>query len=390
MALMAGMACLRICIEHGARWAALEGISPAKIDKTASGYIDQRWRSPRRHGRVAPGAYVLIDPVAEFLDGEEMRQMAAELQLRLFGTQGRDDLCMVIFEGEEEDVLRFSTLSEEALLAMRGGEPPPPAGRTRLVDRDGVRELAPWGSTPRTVTEKSNVDGVAPIRLGWRAIYSLATQRFESSEIQPYVRAGEAKPQEDADHLDRDLAMLDRAVAALEGDPSLRVWVRVRLWSVARAGLREICQDRFAAIPLAMRDRIAAMVYDVPRDLPFSALAPLRDIVGHNFARVGLRVSDPGFYVQAVPDGLAHAVVLQLPEEDEKIRLQKAHQFLSARAQYVSRGLRLGLGGVRSARELELARRMGAHTVKGPLVSALFATPVSEQEVSLAELPLRT
>jgi hypothetical protein len=388
---MAGMACLRICIEHGARWAALEGITPAKIDKTASGYIDQRWRPPRRHGRVAPGAYVLIDSVAPFLDGEELRQMAAELQLRLFGTQGRDDLCMLTFEGEEDDVLRFSTLSEEALLAMRGGgEPPPPTGRTRLVGRDSIRELAPWGSTPRTVAEKPKVEDAAPIRLGWRGIYGLAAQRFESSEIQPYVKPGEAEPQEDADHLDRDLAMLDRAVAALEGDPRLRAWVGVRLWSVARGGLRETCQRRFAAIPLSVHERIAAMVYDVPRDLPFSAIAPLRDIVGPNFARVGLRVNDPGFHVQAVPDGLAHAIVLQLPEEDEKKRLQKIHQFLSARTPYVNRGLRLGLSGVRGPRELELARRLGAHTVTGPLVSALFATPVSEQDLPLADLPLRT
>jgi len=36
------MACLRICIEHGARSVTVDGVTPAKIDKTASGYIDLR------------------------------------------------------------------------------------------------------------------------------------------------------------------------------------------------------------------------------------------------------------------------------------------------------------------------------------------------------------
>lgn len=386
---MAGMACLRICIEHGARSVTLDGVTPAKIDKVASSYIDVNWRAPRRHGRVGPGAYVLIDPAADTLNGEELRQMAAELQVHLFGTQGQQDLCMLTFEGDEEQVLRFTTLPEEELLAMRGGsEPPPPEGRTRIVSQDGVRELAPWGSTPRVVAEQAQADAT-PVRLGWRGVYSLPTQRFEASQIQPYLKPGEAEPQNDADFLDRDLLALDRAVAALEGDPRIRAWVGVRLWSVARGGLRETCRERFSAIPDSVRERLGAMVYDAPRDLPFSTIGPLRDLVQPFFARVGLCVNDPGFYVQALPDALAHCVIFQLPEEDEKARMLKAHRFLSARSQYLPRKIRVGLAGVKAPRELELAHKMGAHIVKGPLVSALFATPVADQTLPLTELPLR-
>ncbi|PTT76655.1 hypothetical protein DBR41_25000, partial [Pseudomonas sp. HMWF010] len=143
------MACLRICIEHGARAAAVQGVTPSRIDRTAALYIEARWPPPRRFGQVAPGAYVLVDPNADALDGEELKQIAEELQVRLFGTDGRDDLCMLTYEGDEAEVLRFSCLAEAELLAMRGGEPPPPVGRTRVVTRDGVQELASWGSTPR-------------------------------------------------------------------------------------------------------------------------------------------------------------------------------------------------------------------------------------------------
>lgn len=385
---MGGMACLRICIEHGARETSVEGVTPAKIDRVSSAYIEAHWPPPRRYGRVAPGAYVLVDPNATSLDGEELRNMATELQLRLFGVEGRDDLCMLTFEGDEEHVLRFSSLSEEDLLAMRAGDPPPTPGRTRLIRRDAVSELAPWGSTPRTAAAKPKVEAHAEIQLGWRGVYTLANQRFESSEIQVVRKPGVAEPQDDAEFAEQDLIAFDRAIAALEGSPSLKVRVTVRIWSVARSGMREAYQARFSALPDALRARMAAVVYDVPRDLPFSAVAPLRDLVLPNFARVDLRVIDPGFHCQALPEGLAHGVVLQLEGEDEKTRLMKIHRFLSERANYVGRRLRQGLSGVRTARELELARRMGAQTVKGPIVSGLFAAPVAEQELPFAELPL--
>ncbi|MDR6624266.1 hypothetical protein J2728_000561 [Caulobacter segnis] len=337
---------------------------------------------------MAPGAYVLVDPHTDYLDGDELRGMAQELQLRLFGTQGRDDLCMLTFEGDEEQVLKFSTLTEEELLAMRGGKPPPPEGRTRVIRGDGVAELAPWGSTPRVVAAKPKVEAPIPIQLGWRGVYNLGGQKFESSEIMVARKPGAPEPQDDAEFAEHDLLAFDRAVTALEADHGLKAWVGVRMWSVVRAGIREAYQARFTALSPSVRERMAAVIYEVPRDLPFSAIAPLRDLVLPNFARVDLRVLDPGFYCQAVPEGLAHGVVLQLEGDDEKARLRKVHRFLSDRKVYAARRLRQGLAGVRNARELELARRMGANTVKGPFISGLFAAPVAEQEAPIDELPL--
>lgn len=384
---MGGMACLRICIEHGARESAVEGVTPAKIDKTSSAYIEAHWPPPRRYGRVAPGAYVLVDPHAEYLDGEELRNMAMELQLRLFGTQGRDDLCMLTFEGDEEQVLKFSSLSEEELLAMRGGKPPPPEGRTRVIRGDGVAELAPWGSTPRVVAAKPKVEAPTPIHLGWRGVYNLGSQKFDSSEIMVVRKAGSPEPQDDSEFADADLLAFDRAVTALEADPSLKGWVGVRMWSVVRAGIRETYQARLAALSPSVRERLAAVIYEVPRDLPFLAIAPLRDVLP-NFARVDLRVHDPGFYCQTVPEGLAHGVTLQLEGDDEKSRLLKIHRFLTDRKVYATRRMRQGVSGVRNARELELARRMGANTVAGPFICGLFAAPIDEQEAPIDELPL--
>jgi len=337
---------------------------------------------------VAPGAYVLVDPNADYLDGEELRNMASELQLRLFGTQGRDDFCMLTFEGEEEQVLKFSTLTEEELLALRGEQPPPPEGRTRLVRGDGVHELAPWGSTPRMVAAKPKAEGAAPTQLGWRGVYNLGSSKFECSEIMVVRKPGDPEPQDDTEFAEHDLVAFDRAVAALEADPALKACVGVRIWSVVRPGIREAYQARLSAMSNSIRERMAAVIYEAPRDLPFSTIAPLREVVLPNFARVDLCVLDAGFYCQAVPEGLAHGVVLRLEGDDEKSRLLKIHRFLSDRRIYAARRLRQGLSGVRSARELELARRMGANTIKGPFVSALFAAPLLEQETPIDELPL--
>jgi hypothetical protein len=271
---------------------------------------------------------------------------------------------------------------------MRGGKPPPPEGRTRVIRGDSVQELASWGSTPRKVAAKPKAEAPTPIYLGWRGVYNLANQKFESSEIMVVRKPGAPEPQDDFEFAEHDLLAFDRAVAALEADPTLKAWVGVRMWSVVRAGIRDGYQARLTALSPDVRERLTAVVYEVPRDLPFSAIAPLRDLVQPNFARVFLKIHDAGFYCQAVPEGLAHGVVLQLEGDDEKSRVLKIHRFLNDRKVYTGRRLRQGLAGVRNARELELARRMGANTVKGPFISGLFAAPVAEQEAPIDELPL--
>jgi len=386
---MGGMACLRICIEHGAREASADGVTPGKIDRTAALYIESRWPSPRRFGQVAPGAYVLIDPHADFLDGEELKQIASELQLRLFGTQGRDDLCMLTYEGDEKEVLRFSSLPEAELLSMRGGEPPPPVGRTRVITREGVHELAPWGSTPRGVAQAVADDTDGP-RLGWRGVYNPVTEYFEGSQPQFMLRAPEKTVLEDSDYMRSDLAMLDANVAVLQRQPNLCAQTDFRMWSMVRISLREVYQAKLASLSRAVVGQLSAQVYDVPRDLPFSAIAPLRDLLRPVFQRVELRIEDPGFNVRAVPAGLIDGVVLQLSGTDELQRLLSLRRFLSARRQYLDLKLRQGVTGLRSRREFDLCRELRLSSVSGPFVSAPFGEPLQEQALQYADLPLRT
>lgn len=385
---MGGIACLRVCIEHGARETAVDGVTPAKIDRTAALYIQTRWPPPRRFGQVAPGAYVLTDPHAEFLDGEELKQIASELQLRLFGTQGRDDLCMLTYEGDETEVLRFSTLAETDLLAMRGGEPPPPVGRTRVITRDGVRELASWGSTPRNVISAATGPAEGP-RLGWRGVFNPVSERFEASQPQFMSREPEKTVLEDSDYLRSDLAMLDASVAALNEQPSLHVQTDFRMWSMVRISLRNAYHAKLASLPPAAVKQLSAQVYDVPRDLPFSAIAPLRELLRPVFNRIELRTHDPMFNVQAVPPNLIDGVVLQMSGQDDLQRLMILRRFLSARRQYIGRKLRQGVAGLRSRRELDLCRELRLSSVSGPVVSAPFEEPLQEQAFPLTDLPFR-
>ncbi len=385
---MGGMACLRICIEHGAREASADGVTPGKIDRTAALYIETRWPPPRRFGQVAPGAYVLIDPNADFLDGEELKQIASELQLRLFGTQGRDDLCMLTYEGDEKEVLRFSSLPEADLLSMRGGEPPPPVGRTRVITRDGVHELAPWGSTPRNVAQVA-ADPTDGPRLAWRGVYNPVTEYFEASQPQFMLREPEKTVLEDSDYMRADLAMLDANVAALETQPDRRVQTDFRMWSLVRTSLRETYQAKLATLPSAVVEQLSAQIYEVPRDLPFSAIAPLRDLLRPVFNRIELRIEDAGFNVRAVPANLIDGVVLQLSGTDELQRLLTLRRFLSARRQYLDLKLRQGVTGLRSRREFDLCRELRLSSVSGPIVSGPFEEPLPQQAFSQTDLPLR-
>ncbi|WP_419318548.1 hypothetical protein ACN2C7_17065 [Caulobacter sp. ErkDOM-E] len=382
------MACLRICIEHGAQDASADGVTPGKIDRTAALYVESRWPPPRRFGQVAPGAYVLVDPNAEFLDGEELKQIASELQLRLFGTQGREDLCMLTYEGDETQVLRFACLPEAELLSMRGGEPPPPVGRTRVVTRDGVQELASWGSTPRNVAQAA----VGPLdgpRLGWRGVYNPVTEYFEASQSQFMLREPEKTVPDDSQYMQSDLAMLDANVAALEQQPDLRLQTDFRMWSLVRASLREAYQARLSSLSPSVVDQLSAQVYETPRDLPFSAIAPLRDLLRPMFQRIELRIEDAGFNVRAVPANLIDGVVLQLSGADELQRLLSLRRFLSARRQYIDLKLRQGVTGVRSRREFDLCRELRLSSVSGPFVTAPFSEPLLEQAFPHPGLPFR-
>jgi len=385
---MGGMACLRICIEHGARSAGLQGVTPGRIDRTAALYIEARWPPPRRFGQVAPGAYVLVDPNADALDGEELKQIAEELQVRLFGTDGRDDLCMLTYEGDEAEVLRFSCLAEAELLAMRGGEPPPPVGRTRVVTRDGVQELASWGSTPRHAgrAEAGPADGP---RIIWRGVYNPVSERFETSQPQRIAREPVRTVIEDGDYMKADLAMLDTVVAALQSQPGVRLHTDFRMWSLARASLRDTYHDRLSGLTAALASRVVAQVYDVPRDLPFLAIAPMRELLRSVFSRIEVRVQDPAFNVRAVPVNLIDGVVLELSGTDEVQRLLILRKFLSGRRQYLELKLRQGVAGIRTRRELDLCRELRLSSVSGPAVSAPQEEPFPDIALPHTELPFR-
>ncbi len=383
---MSGMACLRICIEHGARLVG-GGVTPARIERPAILYLEAHWKAPRRQGRVSPGAYVLVDPQVSQLDGEELRRMASDLQLRLFGTEGRNDLCMFSFDGDEAAVLEFARLSEDELLAMRDGAPPPPEGRTRLIRGSEVTELS---KGYQSVPAPRPVEPAAPAaRICWRGVYMVAAQRFSGSTTQMIVKAKETAPLDDAEHMARDFACLDVAVAAARQRPDVHLTVGLRLWSMVRVSLRDAYQARLTALEPQVAARLSFMIYDMPREMPFSAINPIKDLLHPVSKQLIVRVNDPEFYVQTLQEGLVQGVVLNLEGELDPQRLAAVQRFLSQRPQYAARKLRQGVSGLRSRRELELCRDMGAYLALGPVVSALVDAPVAETPYALTDLPYR-
>ena len=139
----------------------------------------------------------------------------------------------------------------------------------------------------------------------------------------------------------------------------------------------------------AVAGRLCAQVYDVPRDLPFLAIAPMRELLRPVFSRVEVRVQDPGFNIRAVPVNLIDGVVLELSGTDEVQRLLALRKFLSGRRQYLDLKLRQGVAGLRTRREFDLCRELRLSAVSGPAVSAPLEEPLSDMAFSHAELPFR-
>src|ERR1700739_3869190 len=109
---MVAVACLRIVA--GASVPAANA-SAAVVGKLTGAFLDTRCAWPRRHGRIRVDAFLLADPRALEFDADELRALASELQVKLFGVEGEGEVCLLLFEGAQEEITRFASCSNAAL-----------------------------------------------------------------------------------------------------------------------------------------------------------------------------------------------------------------------------------------------------------------------------------
>ncbi|WP_263285783.1 hypothetical protein [Caulobacter segnis] len=108
----------------------------------ADAFLKARWRAPRKCGAVAPLAFVVADHHVEQLDPTEVQGLAAELEKVLFPGRPIGQIALMTFEGDEQAVLKFASLSQKALKGLLngegyGGEP----GRVHVITADSIEPL---------------------------------------------------------------------------------------------------------------------------------------------------------------------------------------------------------------------------------------------------------
>lgn len=404
---MTAIACLKIFVGDDLQFADTEAMA-GLVAKVAGAYLESVWTWPRRHGLVAPFSFVLADPRATRLDAREMRQLAVDLQHKLFGDKGAGEIALLMFEGDQSDVMRFAGTSNEALRALMAGEGEgdfagrickiTPQGVTSLIPRDGPVEGSPPAEELEAIEPDppkggpSSLLGVPVATTGWWGIYYLLRERFVGSGVDCRA-AWDGDPfssVEDSDASTRDMICLNAANEALQGaNAGGYMFVPFSFSSMIKPTLRETYRPLVEKLPLAARPRLAANVYDVPREPSYGAISQLRAFLQPRFSLIDLQVRDPGFRIESLPTGAVNSVTLVLTGQDERARLDLITRFLKAAEAYRAKRVWQGVAGLASLRELDLCRRLRAPFLSGPMVAPLADAPGGEVECPALNLPIR-
>ncbi|MBO9560554.1 MAG: hypothetical protein J7515_18465 [Caulobacter sp.] len=137
---MTAIACLRILVSGTA--GAGRDIPVSQVEAAADLYLKHRWKAPRRYGAVAPLAFVLADTKADALDPVEMQTLAVELEAGLFPDREVGQVCLLTFEGDEQSVLQFASLSQASLASLIAGRGyAGPAGHVQVITAAEIRAV---------------------------------------------------------------------------------------------------------------------------------------------------------------------------------------------------------------------------------------------------------
>lgn len=303
---MTAIACLKIFVGEELKFADTETMA-GLVAKVAGAYLETVWRWPRRHGLIAPFSFVLADPRASRLDARELRELAADLQHRLFGDKGVGEIALLMFEGDQSDVMRFAGTSHEALRALLSGEDDGDfAGRICKITPEGVTSLVPRNGPVEGLPPTEELEAIEPdppkggassllgapmATTGWWGIYYLLRERFVGSGVdcRAACESDPFGPVEGADAPTRDKICLEAAHEALRGaNTGGYMFVPFSFSSMIKPSLREAYRPLVEKLPLTARPRLAVNVYDVPREPSYGAISQLRAFLQPRFSLIDL------------------------------------------------------------------------------------------------------
>ncbi|WP_426009464.1 hypothetical protein [Caulobacter sp. DWR2-3-1b2] len=398
---MTAIACLKVFVGDELRFADNDTMA-ALVGKVAGAYLETTWLWPRRYGLVAPFSFVLADPRATQLDARELQALARDLQFKLFGEKGEGDIALLMFEGDQTDVMKFAGIGGAQLKALLNGEDDGSlVGRICRITPTEVSSVVPQGGpvcgTP-PMEELAALDPVAqdagpPARTVYRGVYHTGREVFIGSgatwrAANVPSAFGFTASHADIDHPENDIATLGGVAAALASVPVGVMFFPISFSTLVKPGARAALLPHLEALPRASRGRLAASIYDTPRAPSFSALSQARRFLEPFFCRLDLRVTDPAFQVDELPVDLASSVTLVLPAGEEKARLAAVTRFIREADAYRRKKVWQGLNDVRTRRELNHCLDLGAPFLTGAAVTDLLEAPVGATSLSSLSLPM--
>ncbi|ENZ80731.1 MULTISPECIES: hypothetical protein [Caulobacter] len=403
---MTAIACLRILFTDGE---SRPGEVPKhKAQGVADAFLKARWRKPRKCGAVAPLAFVIADTRVDQLDPTELQALAAELEKVLFPGRPIGTIALMSFEGDEQAVLKFASLSEKELMGLMAGEGyGGDAGRVHVVRADSVHPLPctreeakaqaaekaaaaqppvadpPPAAKPAPPKTAARIESPPPAaETGWWGVQDLAQGVFVGSAIGLRADLIGPVPEDDAKLLKRDLICLTDAQAALKTAAFGEIHVPFSFWNLTTPSSQDAYRGRLSRYPLDQRPRLCATVYGTPREASIGMLQQARAFLKGGFALMDVRITDPTFPIQSLSPDLVDSITLVLSGETEQARLKQILKFVERKAGYVAKGVRQAVANVTSAVELEACKVAGVARVQGPIVTDLLDKPVDGPEAA--------
>lgn len=403
---MTAIACLKIFVGEELRFGDAEAMA-SLVAKVASAYLETAWTWPRRYGLVAPYSFVLADPRATRLDARELQKLASELQFKMFGEKGAGEVALLMFEGDQTDVMRFASTHVDALKALLAGEDDgafggrvckiTPSAVTSVKPPHGPVEGAPTAEELAAIEPEPPKGGVGGLldaprpRTGWWGIYYLNKERFVGSGVD--WRMAWEEPlfglADDVDLVDRDHTCLTAALDQVGQARPGYLFLPFCFSSLIKPSVRETYRHLVERFPRGLRPRMAASVYDVPLEPSYGAIGQIRNFLSPYFALIDLHVTDPGFRIESLPSGSVNSVTLVLEGADERARLAAIARFLQDPMAYRGKRIWQGVAMINSLKELDLCRRLKAPFLSGPMVAPPTSTPIGELACPAVNLPHR-
>ena len=444
---MTAVACLRILLPENQKFTDPEMLG-LLVNKIGGAFLDTRWKWPRRWGAIAPFAFGLADPRALEFDPSELQALSTELQHKLFGDQGAGEVCLVTLAGAQEDIMRFATADAALLHEMikKGGAAV--CGQLNTITTSKITDLVTLDSHPPFPDETPTL----PARVAPGAVFPAEMPQIAARPVRapmasvpaaqaparpqiiaPEIAAFGAPEPETADRgfrgvyhtlrelfvgsilvarpdaktplwsvvdgprdmpvgrtVEHDLACLEAAIEAL-AKPGGLLFVPINYSAVVHGSVRRLYETAIAKLPISQRNRLAATIYETPRDPSWSAMSQLKTFLGPRFAYIDLQVTDPGFAVDKLPEeGVVTSVTFVLPEGEEKSRFLAAKRFMGGLDAFRKRRVWPGLTNVRTRRELAACIALRAPFVTGRAVTSTLRAAPDATHRPAGLLPLRS